>query len=95
MTARELIEAEDPKAFLLGSQLARYQALIRDNQQLLAAFCNDVEELLQATDSGNAEDWPPPEGFPDAGDFGDAGLSRWNHVWKELQKIRAAFKVHE
>jgi len=89
--AQSVLEGEDPKNFLLGGQMERENK----RRQLLASFCNDVEELLQAVDSGNAEDWPPPEGFPEDGDHGAGGYSRWNYVWRELQKVREAFRVHE
>lgn len=88
--AKAVLEGEDPKYFLMRDQDERR----KQARVALAAFCNDVEELLQATDAGNAEDWPPPEGFPDDGDFGDAGYSRWNHVWRGLKKVREAFRVH-
>jgi len=66
MTARQIIEAEDPKQFLQTSRDARYRNMA------LAQFCDTVQTALEELDSGNAEHWPAA--WDDACTDGQRGL---------------------
>jgi hypothetical protein len=80
------MEGEDPKAFLMGSRDARYR------NEILGAFCNQVQEALEHLDAGNAEHWPPPPGATPE-EIDNANYSRWGDLWQLLEKVRNAFQV--
>ena len=91
MNARQIIEAEDPKAVfrrLRGSA----------DVELLIDFLKNVQGMLEELDSGNAEWGPgqqpnPPHNVHQMGIAGRYEASRYTKEWEQLAMVKRMFGV--